>query len=196
MPFFFQFFTKKSLLSCPYFVKKTSLLQKHTLFMSIIVQKHVHFLKTHNALISFFSNFSLKIPAFMSIFGPKRQLCRNHTTYLKKSQQDAFFVIFTKNQKNVHTSRNKLFSVKKNVNFLKNTVLTCNLCLIFHEKHPADMPYWVKKTSTLLRLYYIMGQRSKWKPFFSDFSRKNHCSHVHILSKKCPISKKTLALMP
>ena len=53
------------------------------------------------------------------------------------------------------------------------------------------MPYWVKKTSTLLRLYYIMGQRSKWKPFFSDFSRKNHCSHVHILSKKCPISKKT-----
>ena len=43
------------------------------------------FSQKHNALISFFSNFSLKTPTFMSIlFGPKRQLCPNHNTYLKK----------------------------------------------------------------------------------------------------------------
>ena len=32
--------------------------------------------------------------------------------------------------------------------------------------------------------------------FFSDFSRKNHYSHVHILSKKRPFFKKHSALMP
>ena len=33
-------------------------------------------------------------------------------------------------------------------------------------------------------------------PFFSDFERKNHFSHAHILSKKRQISKKHVVLMP
>ena len=33
-------------------------------------------------------------------------------------------------------------------------------------------------------------------PFVSNFSRKNHCSHAHILLKKLHFSKKHTALMP
>ena len=55
---------------------------------------------------------------------------------------------------------------------------------------------WSKKTSILSTLHYIMGQNSHLDaPFFSDFSRKNHYSHVHILSKKRPFFKKHGALM-
>ena len=41
---------------------------------------------------------------------------------------------------------------------------------------------WAKKVNTML--------------FLSDFSRKNHCSHAYILSKKPPFSKKHNVLIP
>ena len=49
-------------------------------------------------------------------------------------------------------------------------------------KHFFDLFGWAKKVNRM--------------PFFFDFSRKNHCSHAHILPKKRPFSKKHDALMP
>ena len=40
------------------------------------------------------------------------------------------------------------------------------------------------------KLHYIIGEKSQWDAFFSDFFRKNYCSNTHDLSKKRPFSKK------
>ena len=110
----------------------------------------------------------------------------------KKSQQGALFFQkrpFPKKQ----TALMPIFC-PKNVYSLKNTVLTCNFFFKFVMKNPLlSCPYLVKKTSILTKLYYIMGQKSQQDALFSDFSRKNYYSHVHILSKKPP--KKHIVLM-
>ena len=55
---FFQFLTKKSLLSCLYFVKKRQFSRKLTALMPIFCQKKRPFSQKHCALMSYFSNFS------------------------------------------------------------------------------------------------------------------------------------------
>ena len=71
MPFF-RFFTKKSLLSCPYFVKKTSILKKSTLrSCPYFVKKTFILSKTQCSHVFFFQIFHEKPPAVMHIFGQK-----------------------------------------------------------------------------------------------------------------------------
>ena len=41
-----------------------------------------------------------------------------------------------------------------------------------------------------------MGQKSQQDALFSDFARKNICSHAHILSKKRPFCKNTMLFCP
>ena len=69
MLFFFRFFTEKTPLSCPYFVKKTSTLEKIHCSQVHILSKNVQSLK-NTALMSFFQNF-MKIPLLFvkPIFG-------------------------------------------------------------------------------------------------------------------------------
>ena len=50
MPFFFRFFTKKSLLSCPYLSKKRPFFKKHSVLIPIHYQKNVNSLK--NTMLS------------------------------------------------------------------------------------------------------------------------------------------------
>ena len=58
---------------------------------------------------------------------------------------------------------------QKNVHSLKNTVLSCQ---IFHEKPPAAMPIFGKKTAILSKLQYIIGQKVKGCPFLPIFDVK------------------------
>ena len=61
MPFFFQFLTKKSLLSCPYFVKKRPFSINKQLSCPYFVKKDVHSLK-NTALSCHFFKFFHKNP--------------------------------------------------------------------------------------------------------------------------------------
>ena len=98
MLFLFRFSTRKSLLSCPYFLKNTSILLKHTAFIPILVKKRP-FSQKHGALMCFF---------FFKFF-MKNSCCRAHdwsknvnsvktTLYSgpKKSIWCPFFLFLTK----------------------------------------------------------------------------------------------------
>ena len=112
---FFRFFTKKLLLSCPYYVNKRPFSKKHTALLAIFCQKNFH--------------------------------------------------------------------------SLTNTVLSCHFFQIFHEKHPAVMPVFGQKKRQFCQNYTILwANKVNRMPFFSNFSRKNPCSHDNILSKKRPFS--------
>ena len=114
------------MLSCPYFVKKSSILWKTRSSYAHILSKKTSILSKHGALMLFFSTFSWKNPL----------LCFRAQDRSKKSQF-----------------------------YLNYTLL------------------WAKKVRRM--------------PLSSLFSRKNICSHAHILSKKIPsFSKKQTALMP
>ena len=99
MLFLFRFSTRKSLLSCPYFLKNTSILLKHTAFIPILVKKRP-FSQKHGALMCFF---------FFFKFFMKNSCCRAHdwsknvnsvktTLYSgpKKSIWCPFFLFLTK----------------------------------------------------------------------------------------------------
>ena len=145
------------MLSCPYFVKKKSILSKtqcsHVIFFNFlwkipychahIWSKNVNSVKTtlyygptKSIGCPFFPIFHEKIPALMTIF------C----------------------QKNVHSLKNKLLSC---LYFVKKSILSKTLrshvifFQIFHEKPLLLCPYLVKKTSILSKLHYIMGQKSQ-----------------------------------
>ena len=78
MPFFYNFSAKKSPLSCPYFVKKTSILKKTHCSQVHILSKYVQSLK-NTALMSFFQNFHEKLSAVKPIFGQKNVNAVNTT---------------------------------------------------------------------------------------------------------------------
>ena len=67
---------------------------------------------------------------------------------------------------------------------------------ISHEKPLPSCTYLVKKTLILLKQHSIMGLKSQQDALFFRFSRKNQCSHAHILSKNSPFCEKHVALMP
>ena len=130
-----------------------------------------------------------------------------------KSQQDALYLrFFTKklllscaflSKKRTFSKEHSLLTPifgQKNVNFFKNTVLSCQFFQNFHEKPPAAIPIFGKKTSILSKLYYIFGQKVNRMPFFLIFQvkttafmptfcqktsilSKTQCSHFHILSQ-------------
>ena len=73
-------------------------------------------------------------------------------------------------------------------------MLSCLFFLIYH-KHPIlSCRYFVKKRQ------FSQNQNTWWAikvhkmPFFSDSSRKNRCSHTHILSQVRLFSKEHTAL--
>ena len=63
---------------------------------------------------------------------------------------------------------------KRNVHSQKYRIWFLYYFPIFHEKTTSLMPYFVGKTSTCKKQPALMH-------FFSQFSRKNYCSHAHIL---------------
>ena len=96
MLFLFRFFTKKSLLSCPYFIKNTSILLKHTALIPILVKKTSILSKTRCSHVFFFSNFSWKTPAVVHMIGQKMSiLSKLHSILGQKSQYDALFSYFS-----------------------------------------------------------------------------------------------------
>ena len=90
---FFKFLTKKSLLSCLYFVKKRQFSRKLTALMPIFCQKKRPFSQKHSAPMSFFSNFHEKSLPVMPIFGQKNVNSVKTTLYFgpKKSIGYLFF---------------------------------------------------------------------------------------------------------
>ena len=84
---FFLFFTEKSLLSCPWFVKKRPFSKKHVALMPLFFQNNVHSLK--NILLSyhfFFSNFLWKIPFCRAhIWSKKCHFCKTSLYYRPKN---------------------------------------------------------------------------------------------------------------
>ena len=99
----FRFFTKKSLLSCPYFVKNVHSLNSHA---NILTRKRLSSQKQYSHVIRF--KFFIKNPCCHAhIWSKKRKFCQNYTM--------------------------------------------------------------------------LRAKKDNRIPFFYDFSRKNHCSHAHIL---------------
>ena len=91
---FFLFFTEKSLLSCPWFVKKRPFSKKHVALMPLFFQKNVNSLK--NILLSyhFFSQiFYEKSPSAVPIFGPKNVISVKHH-YIIGQKNSIVFPIF------------------------------------------------------------------------------------------------------
>ena len=146
---FFQFFTKKSLLSCSYFVKKRPFSQKLC------------------ALISFFSFFYEKLPALMPIIGQKNVNSVNTTLYYgpkklvsRKNQCSHAHIVKKLPFSKKHTAPVPIFC-QKNVHSLKNVVFSCHFFSNITWKTLPSRPYLVKKTSILLKLQYIMGQKTQ-----------------------------------
>ena len=119
----------------------------------------------------------------------KRQFCQNYTLYYgpKKSRGCPFFPTF-------HEKITSLMPVfcKKNVNFLKSTLLSCpyfveNTSILlktpcshliffkfFMKKPQLPCPYLVKKASILSKLHYIMAKKkSIGYPTFWFFTKKS-----------------------
>ena len=117
----------------------------------------------------------------------------------QKSQQNAFFSsIFHEKinalmpiycQKNLpfcekHVALMPIFCQEK-VHSLKTRSSHVIFCNFYMKKSHNLLSFArsVKITSILSKLQSIMGQKSRYNSIFFRFSRKNHCSHVHILSK-------------
>ena len=93
----------------------------------------------------------------------KRKLCQNYTITIllvKKVKRIPFFSDLPKN----HYLLSCSYFIKKNVQILENTLLSC--------------PYFLKKTTILTQ------KHSSFKYFFSKFSWKTPCCHVHIWLNK------------
>ena len=86
--------------------------------------------------------------------------------------------------------------VKKNVNFLKNTVLSCHIYQIFHEKPSVSCPYLAKERQFSKNSTIFLTKKDIMMPLFYYLSRKNQCSYAHILSKNGHSLKKHTAAMP
>ena len=120
MPFFFRFFTKKSILSCPYFVKK-SILSKDTALMSIICEKKVHSPKNTMFPCHFSS----------SIFKTKNHLLPCPYLIQKTSIFSKQFILWAKKVKSMPffpIFHEKIYSLmpifcQQNVHSLKKTML-------------------------------------------------------------------------
>ena len=125
-----------------------------------------------------------------------------------KSQQDALYLrFFTKklllscaflSKKRTFSKEHSLLTPifgQKNVNFFKNTVLSCQFFQNFHEKPPAAIPIFGKKNINSVKALLYFWPKSQQDALFSDFSSKNNCFHAHILSKKRLFSQKHNALI-
>ena len=144
---------KNTLLSCPYFVKKRPFSQQHCALMIFFHEKH---------------------PAVMPIFGwIKWIVSKLHIG--KKSQKETKIFRFTKKssptlmaifcKKKRSYSRKNAYLMpifwQKNVNFLKNTVLSCIFFKCFVKNPIVSCPSLFKQASIPSKLRYIMGPKSQ-----------------------------------
>ena len=188
MPFFYRFFTKKWLLSHPYFYKIRLFSKKDSALESMLCQKNVHFSQKHSGLMSFFFKFFMKkTPLSRPYLVKKRQFRKNYTIiWAQKVRRMPFFPIFHWKvnsllpifwEKNVHylktnCSHAHIWSKKRQ--FSKKKQCSHNIFFKFFMKNPQSCQthIWSKKLSILSKLHYIMGQKSQEDAIFSDLSRK------------------------
>ena len=78
---FFRFFTKKLLLSCPYYVNKRQFSKKHTALLAIFCQKNFHALTNTVLSCHFFQIFHEEHPTVMPVFGQKNVNSAKTTLY-------------------------------------------------------------------------------------------------------------------
>ena len=108
------------------------------------------------------------------------------------------------------TSCSHVHILSKNINSLKNTVLSYHFFQFCHEKPPPVIPIFSHKKSKFCENYTIFGpKKSIGCHFFPIFlvkitslmpifckknvhSLKTYHSHAPILSKKCPFSQNTV----
>ena len=159
MPIYFQKkkrpFSKKTLLSCPYFVEKMSILSETLL------------------LCQGFQNFHQKPLAVMPIFDQNRQFYLNYTIlWAKKVNMMPFFFpisqgkiiafmpIFCKKRpfSKKHAALKSRFCQKKG-HSVKNTVLLCHFFEFFITNPLLSRPYLVKKTLKLSKWHYNIGPK-------------------------------------
>ena len=76
MPFFSLFFTKKSMLSCPYFVKTRPFSKKHTTFVSIFCRKNVHTLTNTVLDVICIEFFMKRLCCHAHVWPKMRQFCQ------------------------------------------------------------------------------------------------------------------------
>ena len=158
MPIYFQKkrpFSKKTLLSCPYFVEKTSILSEtlcsYVNFFKIFIKnpllscpyliKNINSIKTtlyyepkKSIGCPFFPISHGKIIALMPIFCKKRPFSKKHAALKSRFCQ-------------------------KNGHSLKNTVLLCHFFKIFMTNPLLSRPDLVKKMSILSKLHYNIGSK-------------------------------------
>ena len=78
---FFRFLTKKTLLSCPYFVKNVHSLKTNSSLLSIFCPKNVHSLK-NKVLSCHFFHFLHKNPILLCRYLVKKRIfCQNYTIF-------------------------------------------------------------------------------------------------------------------
>ena len=121
MLFLFRFFTKKSLLSCPYFIKNTSILLKHTALIPILVKKTSILSKTRCSHVLFFQIFHEKLLLSCTWLVKKCQFCQNYTLFwAKKVNMMPFFPISHKKNycSYVHILSKNVHSLKRNSSHL------------------------------------------------------------------------------
>ena len=161
------------MLSCPYFVKKTSILPK---------ARRSHF--------NFFKYFIKKtLCCHAQIWLEERQFCHNDTILLaKKINRMPFFSDFELKNHSSHAhllSKKRPFSIKhndlmpifcqKNVNSLKIIVVWYNFLQIFHEKPQAVMPIFVRKKKRQFSQHYTIlwaKKVNRMPPLFPIFDEK------------------------
>ena len=136
----------------------------------------------------------------MPIFGKKRQFCQNYTIlWAKKVNRmpflsdfhekiDALMPIFC--PKNVHCLRNTqlswLYIFFKKTSILSKAKWSHVIFFKFIIKNSLlSYAYLVKYTSSLLKLQYVMRQKSQQDEdaLFYDFFQKNYYSHAHFDKK-------------
>ena len=134
--------------------------------------------------MSFFQKvFMINMPLSCPCSVKKHQFCQKYTIlWASRVNRMPFFPIFLEKiavlkpifrQRNVNLLKIILPSypnfVKKNVNFLKKTVLSCHFFQIGHKKSHAAMPVFDKKLSILLKLHQFMGQNRQQNALFFRF---------------------------
>ena len=145
IPLFSEFLRKKSLLSCPYFVKK------QTALMSILCQKTIHSVKNMVLSCNFCKAFHKKPILSCPYLVIKRQFCENYTILTAKNVNKMPFFSDLKKKcllscPYLQTQCSKAHILSKKRPFSQKTVLSYHFVSIFHEILSAVKPLFGKKT--------------------------------------------------
>ena len=97
-------------------------------------------------------------------------------------------------QKYVYSQKNTLLSCpyqsKKRPFSQKHCALMCFFFFKFFMKNSCCRAHDWSKNVNFVKTTLYFGPKKSQDALFSYFSRKNFCSYINILSKKCPFSKK------